>query len=318
MNAQLTNRDYQQMDLTKRHRQFVRTFYGRNHLPYDRTVIAFRPKGQTSLALTERFREIGTTEMIRLCYQPAAYERPERMPLLAYRRRWLSNKVEEYGSNAPIFCLNGMLSPSTEAFGGRISTTFDPLLGELLLQMHYACLRHRFARRRLQSWVVLPKVYLGFYPDRRPVFEDSPLLREKAAQRLGVPLAQLGKNGSVLLDEMLRNLWRELWIEPDHQQNNTGFALIDHRLCTASPKVVSVWEDFFGLRGAVLPNPCRGRRIAEDQPIDVEELHSRLPVYFRQLVASSELLQAALNPGHGLRVGNATRIQMVKATTDSA
>jgi hypothetical protein len=307
-----------QAKLIRRHWRYVRSYFGKQLLPYDRMVVAFRPKGQMSLALTERFREIGTTELIQLRYLPAAYERAERMPLLAYRRRWVSNKVEEYGSNAPIFYLNGMLTPSPEAMGGRINTTFDPLLGELMLQMHYACLRHRYARRRLQSWVVLPKVYLGFLPDRRPEFEDSPLLREKAAQRLGIPLSELGKNGSVLLGEMLRNLWRELWIEPDHRQNNTGLALLDHRLCTPSPKVVSVWEDFFGLRGALVPNPCRGRRFAADQPIEVEELQAKLPVYFRQLVSNTELLQAAQNPGHGLRVGNATRIQMVKAATDSA
>lgn len=317
MNTQLTHPDCQHMDMAQRHRRYVRSYFGKQRLPYDRTVVAYRPKGQTSLALTERFREIGTTEMIHLRYQPAAYERAERMPLLAYRRRWVSNKVEEYGANAPIFCLNGMLSPSSEAFGGRISMTFDPLLGELLLQMHYACLRHRHARRRLQSWIVLPKVYLGFDPNQRPEFEDSPLLREKAAQRLGVPLSHLGKNGSVLLAEMLRNLWRELWIEPDQRQNNTGLALIDHRLCTAYTQACSVWEDFFGLRGAVTPNPCRGRQF-EHQAIDVAELRRELPVYWQHLVANTELLQAAQNPGHGLRVGNASRIQMVSAAAELA
>lgn len=317
MNTQLTRPDCQQMDLAQRHRRYVRSYFGKRILPYDRMVVAYRPKGQTALALTERFREIGTTEMIQLRYQPATYDRPERMPLLGYRRRWVSNKVEEYGVNAPIFCLNGMLSPTPEAFGGRISMTFDPLLGELLLQMHYACLRHRHARRRLQSRIVRPKVYLGFQSEHRPEFEDSLLLREKAAQRLGIPLAQLGKNGSVLLAELLCNLWRELWIEPEHSQNNTGLALIDHRLCTAHAQARSVWEDFFGLRGAVIPNPCRGRQF-EHQAIDVAELRSELPVYWQQLVANTELLQAAQNPGLGLRVGNASRIQMISAAAELA
>ncbi len=172
MNNQLTDSDCQHLSMARRHRRYVRSYLGKKILPYDRTVIAFRSKGQTSLALNERFREIGTTEMIQLSYQPEMYERSERMPLMAYRRRWVLSKVEEYGSNPPIFCLNGMLSPSGETFGGRISTTFDPLLGELLLQMHYACLRHRRSRRLLQSWIVRPKVYLGFHPERRPEFED--------------------------------------------------------------------------------------------------------------------------------------------------
>jgi hypothetical protein len=298
--------------LRKRYRALIRGSHHRGIFPTDRIVIAFRPRRQSSLAITERFRPLGATELIQLRYASGNEPYADSMPVDCYQRRFDNAGLHEYGSVLPQFTKNGFMIPCDAGFGQRMNLRRDPSLALLVLQMHQACLQKLYAQRLLQRRLILPKLWLGFPVGQRPEYEGSLALRQLAAQRLGVPLAKLGANGEVLLNEFLHNLWSEIHLAADHPENNTGLDLIESCYCSQHLGQAPLFEDFRSLRGVPIPNPVweMGQLLGT---IDIEQARAKLPEYWSSVATDADVQLAIDNPQNCLHASLAPRMQVIDA-----
>jgi hypothetical protein len=98
---------------------------------------------------------------------------------------------------------------------------------------------------------------LAFAADQPPSFEDTPALRRLAARELGVSMHRLGQNGPELLDLLLRDVWGEQLLGPDHPNNPTGGLLVDAEYCTQAHRALRIYEDYRRLLGVRTWNPAR-------------------------------------------------------------
>jgi hypothetical protein len=98
---------------------------------------------------------------------------------------------------------------------------------------------------------------LGFGPDQPPEFEDSIVLRRKAARRLGTTVEQLAMNDPVLQERLLHDVWQRQLIAPHTVNNPTDLLLVDAELCTQAGHSLMIYEDFRGLVGVDVWNPAR-------------------------------------------------------------
>lgn len=296
--------------IKQRHRRLIRACLGRGIFPSERAVVAFRPRGQVPLAFPERFRELGTTEMLQLTYVESD-DGAQALPLKCYRRYITHEGLIDYGRRPSIFRKNGLYVPRHYTWGGCIDLNYDESLAELLIQMHYACVKHHMERRGMQQRAILPRLWLGFSELNRPPYEDTPALRERAAQKLGMPIDQLGQNGEDILQEYLQLLWQEQWIDCRHSDNNTGLDLIEARYCTNWMACTTYFEDFQALRGASITN--LSAHVATES-LTIAELREKLAPYWSQCATDQDLQQAIERPEAGLRASHAPRTQILQAS----
>jgi hypothetical protein len=302
----LRNRSY---SISQRHRWLIRACHGRGIFPIERAVVTFRPRGKVPLAFPERFRELGTTEMLQLTYVESR-DGLQAMPLKCYRRHITHEGLLDYGSRPPIFRKNGLYVPRRDAHGACIDLNYDERLAEMLIQMHYACVQHHMTRRSMQLRMVLPKLWLGFPENKRPSYEDTPALRERAAQKLGMAIQDLGQNGEEILQEYLQILWQEQWIDKNHSDNTTGLELIEARFCTNWQASTAYFEDFQGFRGATIPSLSEH---VEPNGLSIAELRERLAMYWSQCASDHDLERAIAQPELGLHASHAPRMQVLQA-----
>lgn len=296
-------------NVPQRHRWLVRACHGRGIFPVERAVVTFRPRGNVPLAFPERFRELGTTEMLQLTYVESA-DGLQAMPLKCYRRYITHEGLLDYGTRPPVFRKNGLYVPRRDAYGACIDLNCDEGLAELLIQMHYACVKHRMERRGMQQRMILPKLWLGFSEQQRPAYEDSPALREKAAQKLAMPVERLGQHGEEILQEYLQILWQEQWLNKQHSNNTTGLDLIEARYCSNWQASTTYFEDFQGLRGATIPSLCG---YVEPHGLSIAELRERLAHYWSECATDHDLQRAIEQSEDGLHASHAPRMQVLQA-----
>jgi hypothetical protein len=97
---------------------------------------------------------------------------------------------------------------------------------------------------------------LAFPPNAPPAFEDSPFLRHLAARQIGVRVNQFGRNGTMLLEKLLHDVWEQQLVRPGAQGNSTGCILVSADLCTQASQALMIYEDFSDLVGLHTWNPA--------------------------------------------------------------
>lgn len=222
-------------------------------------AITFLPGRGVSHFGNGLLRRIGSTLMVVLSYEEPRPAKPDRltMPLRGFRGQAYRDGSVRYGGEAGCsFCFEGSLSPRPNAKGQALSATRSPGLVDLRLDQ--ACKVRIRGGHSMGSIPQLPRILLGFAPDQPPEFEDSIVLRRKAARRLGITVEQLAMNDPVLQERLLRDVWERQLIAPHTGNNPTDVLLVDAELCTQGGSSLMIYEDFRGLVGVDVWNPARG------------------------------------------------------------
>jgi len=223
-------------------------------------AITFLPGRGVSHFGNGLLRRIGSTLMVVLSYEEPRAAKPDRfrMPLRGFRAQAHRDGSVRYGGEAGCtFCFDGSLSPRPNTKGQALSATRSPGLVELLLRLNQACKVRIRGGHSMGSIPQLPRILLGFAPDQPPQFEDSIVLRRKAARRLGVTVEQLAMNDPVLQERLLRDVWERQLIAPHTANNPTDLLLVDAELCTQAGRSLMIYEDFRSLVGVDVWNPAR-------------------------------------------------------------
>lgn len=147
--------------------------------------------------------------------------------------------------------------PRVGARGRVIDPGRNPTLLETALRMDQRCYAVLCSSKRQGRHLMLPKVLLGFPSCCPPAFADTPALRAIAAQKLGIPQHQLGRNGDLLLARLLYDVWEESVIPANAPGNLTGNLLVPAELCPGARGFLNVFEDFSQLVGVPTWNPVR-------------------------------------------------------------
>ena len=155
------------------------------------------------------------------------------MPLRGFRAQAYRDASVRYGGEAGCsFSFDGSLSPRPNAKGQALSATSSPGLVDLLLRLDQTCKVRIRGGHSIGSIPQLPRILLGFAPDQPPEFENSIVLRRKAARRLGMTVEQLAMNDPVLQERLLLDVWQRQLMAPHTANNPTDLLLVDAELCT--------------------------------------------------------------------------------------
>ena len=223
-------------------------------------AITFLPGRGVSHFGNGLLRRIGSTLMVVLSYEEPGPDKPDRfsMPFRGFRAQPCRDASVRYGGEAGCsFLFDGSLSPRPNAKGQALSATRSPGLVDLLLRLDQACKVRIRGGHSIGSVPQLPRILLGFAPDQPPEFEDSIVLRRKAARRLGTTVEQLAMNDPVLQERLLLDVWQRQLIAPHTVNNPTDLLLVDAELCTQAGHSLMIYEDFRGLVGVDVWNPAR-------------------------------------------------------------
>ncbi len=284
-------------------------------------------------------RRIGSTLMVVLSYEEPRSAKADRftMPLRGFRAQACRDGSVRYGGEAGCsFCFDGSLSPRPNATGRALSATRSSDLVEMLLRLNQACRVRIRGGHSIGSCPLLPRILLGFAPDQPPEFEDSIVLRRKAARRLGIMVEQLAMNEPVLQERLLHDVWQRQLIAPHTVNNPTDLLLVDAELCTQAGRSLMIFEDFHGLVGVDVWNPARdvtfltvenpARDILRRFDVDVSQdfnqqfpdgFVEKLELAMREAVAhmqvhftQEEILDAITNPDRPLVGYQASLVQL--------
>jgi hypothetical protein len=312
--------------LVRRYHQTIGGRSDRDHnVLCDLFAIAFRPGDRSGNFLNKAIRPLGTAVMTVLSYGRRADNPCHRlMPLRGFRAELGADGLVRYGhcGNA-LFFFNAAICPRARAFGVALNSFRNDSLIALMQQMDFVCGRQIQRKAFLPVIPHFPRVLLGFAPDRPPVYEETPALRQLAAEKLEMPVERLGSSGMVLLDRLLHDIWEQQFVEPGVAGNSTGCLLLDAELCTQSTGVLRLYEDFRHLLGVHVQNPVRfvtlarfpnpARNVLRDFQIDersdfaeriTEDQLTILELAMRQALGSAagefsteEIYDAIVNPG---------------------
>lgn len=297
-----------------RHRCQIRASYGKGIFPQDRQVVAYLPGDRVPHFQGKRFRQMGVPIQVTLRYV-SGYQDGQDWYLLEGRRREETRQGwHEYDEGERLFHYNGLLNPNEDARAMRLDSRQQQELVELLLVMHSTCVASLKYNWQSVPQATLPPVWHGYAAHERPDYQDSSELRRAAAQRLNLPLHQLGQHGDDVLQEYLRVLWQDLWLVPEHPENDTGLWLIESRYCDSLPAPVLRYEDFSQLQGMRLTNPwwLYPDYDVED-PEHVQQLRQLVPAIWRTAVTEDDWQQATRQQRQPLFASQASRVQIVEA-----
>lgn len=225
---------------------------------HDLVGVTFRPSAAQPTFLEQPLRPLGTSNLIHLSYDRDADNGRRLMPLRGLKASLIADGNVIYGgSEGTVFRLNAAPIPVGNRRRNALIAARNPALVAVALQMDRACQRHLSRAKFLSRVPVLPRILMGFAPDRPPQFEDTLALRKLAAFQIGVPVYRLAANSEILVDRLLRDVWERQLILPDAPGNVTGHLLIDSKLCTQDDRALGVFEDFSRLLGAATWNPAR-------------------------------------------------------------
>jgi len=212
-------------------------------------ALTFRPGDRTPSFYGKALRPFGSAVGVVLTYD----EDGTGIKVAGFRGRVAPNGYVRYGSFG-----NREFQYEARRLvrGGRgqLPIASNPSLAELTLRMDTAVTRR--IDHRLQQVPVLPRVMLGFAPDRLPEYEDTPGLRRFAAVQIGITLEHLNSNPPELVAHLLRGIWEgcvhEVGVNP-----STGLVMIDAEICAENARWYQAFEDFSGLVGDWTWNPVR-------------------------------------------------------------
>jgi hypothetical protein len=261
-------------------------------------AITFRPGDRTGSFLNQPLRPFGTPVAVCLEYGFNVDRGGRSMPIRGFRATMTSNGFVNYGGEGSVlFRHDAAAAPSKKSRRSPLNPQRNPALCQLALRMDLACERQAWRKRWLPRIPCLPKILLGFPVNQTPMFEDTPALRELAAEELDVPLNELGSNGEMLLNRYLRDLWDRQLMRPDDAANSTGTFLISAEYCTQAHRALRTYEDFTHLLGAPTFNPARRVKPLE-LPNPAAAIMDRFGVdrsqNFNQPISDEELLDIEL------------------------
>jgi hypothetical protein len=300
--------------LHQRHRCQIRASYGKGVFPQDRQVVAYLPGDRHSRFQGKRFHQLGISIQVTLRYLAEYQDGQDWYLFEGTRRQETRQGWHEYDVGERLFHYNGLLNPYEDARAMRLDSRQQQELVELLLVMHSTCVASlKYAWQPIPK-AILPAVWNGYAAHERPDYQDSSELRRTAAQRLSLPLHRLGQHGDDVLHEYLRVLWQDLWIDPDHPENETGVWLIESRYCESLPAPLLRFEDFSQLYGMRLTNPWW---LYPDYDCEnsehVHHLRQLIPSIWRSAVTEDDWQQATRHQRQPLFASSASRIQVVEA-----
>lgn len=223
------------------------------------TAITFEPASETPSMVEQTIRPLGTTIMIVAGYQEHPYK-PDRicMPICGmYATAAADGSVSYGGKGSYVFVRDAAIRSRPKRNTRAIDYLREASLLDTSMRMDATCRRVVAKRCRLPTIPILPRILLGFAPFEVPSYADSPGLRRLAARQLGMPAEKLGVNGEILLNRLLRDVWQNHLIGPDHPENATGLVLVDAELCTDARRSLRIFEDFRELIGDRSWNPAR-------------------------------------------------------------
>jgi hypothetical protein len=255
------------MQYNKQHSKALLAQYYRQRIPAERfplmtdyAAVTFRPGGFRGSFEGKPIRRAGMAVMFTLSYESGSagdgMQHP-RIPLAAYGASARQDGTVVRGANEQRLQLDLRRRPTAGGRGRVIDLERNPSLLETALRMDQSCQAAVRQRRPPLSCVRLPRVLFGFAPSRVPEFRDTAALRSLAAARLKVPVWQLGKNGEVLLKELLHDVWEQNLIGAEAAGNDTGNVLVAAELCPGAHGALGIYEDFSELIGAPVWNPIR-------------------------------------------------------------
>jgi hypothetical protein len=300
------------LKLTQRHRCQIRASYGKGVFPQDRQVVAYLPGDRHSNFQGKRFRQLGLPLQVTLNY---VTEEGHDWYLLEGRRRQETRRGwQEYDQGERLFHYNGLLCPNEAARAMRLDSRQQQELVELLLVMHSTCVASLKYNWQPVHKATLPVVWNGYAEHDRPEYQDSDALRLTAVERLEIPFHRLGQHGDDVLQEYLRFLWDELWLAPDHPNNDTGLWLIEARYCESAPSPLLRFEDFEHLLGMRLTNPWwLHPEYDVDNDDHQQHLQQLIPSPWRPAVTDEDWQKASRQQRQPLFASRASRIQIVAA-----
>ncbi len=299
-------------NLFQRHRCQIRASYGKGIFPRDRQVVAYLPGDRQAHFQGKRFRQLGVPLQITLNYTT---ENGQDWYLFEGRRRQETRRGwQEYEQGERLFHYNGLLCPHEAARAMRLDSRQQQDLVELLLVMHSACVASLKYHWQPVPQATLPAVWNGYAEHERPEYQDSEALRRTAAERLNIPMHRLGQHGEEVFQEYLRYLWRELWLAPDHPDNDTGLWLIEAPYCEALASPLVRFEDFSHLLGMRLTNPWWLHPEYDVQnDSHHEHLQQLIPSSWRPAVTEEDWQKASQEQRQPLFASRASRVQIVCA-----
>jgi len=220
-------------------------------------AVTYRPGGYTGSFKGRTVLPVGTATKFVLSYAetPNGTGKSRRViPFKGYRAMVHRNGEVDYDSGEPCLHLDLWRRPRSGVGGRVFDPDRNPSLLDTALRMDKACKQSIASRRRLPTTPTAPRTLLEFAPSRLPPFQDTPALRALAADLIGVRVHQLGANGNVLLNRLLRDAWEQAIIRP---ADGNGASMLDARLCPGATGFLRAYEDFSELLGVPTWNPTR-------------------------------------------------------------
>jgi len=221
------------------------------------SAVTYRPGGYTGSFKDRTILPVGTSTKFVLSYDtvPSDSDKPKAaIPFKGYRAIVRRNGLVDYESGGSCLHLDLSRRPRPGVGGRVFDPERNPSLLDTALRMDKACQLAVASRRRLPREAVTPRTLLEFAPSKLPTFQDTPFLRTLAAESLGVSVQQLGSNGGVLLNRLLRDVWEQAIIRPS---DSNGAVRLDARLCPGATGFLRAYEDFSQLLGVPTWNPAR-------------------------------------------------------------
>jgi len=221
------------------------------------SAVTHRPGGYTGSFKGRTILPVGTATKFVLSYEetPTNGDKPKvTIPFKGYRAIVRHSGLVDYESGGPCLHLDLSRRPRPGVGGRVFDPQRNPSLLDTALRMDKACQLAVASRRRLPREAITPRTLLEFVPSKLPTFQDTPFLRTLAAESLGVSVQQLGSNGGVLLNRLLRDVWEQAIMRPS---DSNGAVRLDARLCPGATGFLRAYEDFSQLLGVPAWNPAR-------------------------------------------------------------
>lgn len=251
-------------------------------------ALTFRPGDHTSTFYGKTLRPLGSSVAILITNDE------DRVPpwIAGFRARLSSDGTVTYGVQGDIEFRQRYAVRVRP--GAGLDPYRNPSLFDAAVRLNAACLLGAGKRERLPKIPRLPRIWLGFAPERPPEFVDTPALRRLAAGSIGVPARQLAQNPAELVERLLRQTWEAQLRLPGAAGNPTELVLMDAELCTPAHRALKAWEDFSDLVNVGTWNPARAVPIFSlanpaAEVLQAHGLDPRSPVEHQ--VTSGELLE---------------------------
>lgn len=255
----------------KHHQQVIKRSHSVVEAMSSLLALTWRPGDQSGSFLSKMFRPLGSPLMVvqhsglveDMRHNEGRGKRKaikrEQIALFGYKSEIDPSTGDVYfgGPQRNVFAYDFGLTPHVGASSRILDPKRNPSMTQLGLELD--AIRQKYAERSFlpAERPRMPRIFLGFQSNKLPPFEDSPMLRHRAARRLRKSVQEINAMPDDAREKVLRQEWKKAFVHPGRGDNTTHLCLINQEMCNRIRMSILTYENFSELCGAELHNPVQ-------------------------------------------------------------